>query len=91
MECPRCGGSIEEYVFDGRKAATCVSCGWLGVPVEHRSEKQERESWAEALGRFRQSNSEATTDEPTSATDSEQDLESAIVRVTEPSQTNGDV
>jgi len=83
MECPRCGGRIEEYVFDDRKAASCVGCGWLGVPVEHRSEQQERESWEKALGRFRRSKSETEANESTAAESSETELEPAIVRVTE--------
>jgi len=43
-------------------APTCEDCGYVGVPADHRPERDEAESWDEALGRFREQG-EAPTDE----------------------------
>lgn len=53
MPCPRCGESLTDYEFRGLEAVGCEACGYLGVPVEHRGEFREVESWEEALRRFR--------------------------------------
>lgn len=53
MECPRCGGEVAEYALDGREAIVCESCGYVGVPADHRGEPADEESWSEAIGRFR--------------------------------------
>ncbi|MFC7154937.1 hypothetical protein ACFQPA_05640 [Halomarina halobia] len=53
MTCPRCDSTLERYALDGETALACRACGYLGVTVEHRSERRERESWEAALARFR--------------------------------------
>lgn len=52
MDCPRCDGPLERYALGGREAVTCESCGYIGVPVEHRGELGEVESWDDAISRF---------------------------------------
>ena len=52
MDCPRCGGGIEEYSLLGSEAQFCESCGYVGVAVEHQRESREVETWDEALERF---------------------------------------
>lgn len=52
MDCPRCGSTLERYTLDGRSAVTCGSCGYAGVPVDHRGERQTVETWTEALSRM---------------------------------------
>ena len=51
MECPRCGDDLERYVLRGREAVICEACGYIGVPVEHRGETREAESWTDAISR----------------------------------------
>jgi DNA-directed RNA polymerase subunit M/transcription elongation factor TFIIS len=51
MECPRCGSELDRYALGGREAVSCGSCGYVGVPVEHRGEPARVESWAEAMER----------------------------------------
>lgn len=54
MECPRCGreGSLARYSLGERVTVACERCGYVGVPVDHESEPDERESWETALRRF---------------------------------------
>lgn len=52
MECPRCGADMETYSLGGREAQACESCNYVGVPVEHQSEREKPETWADALSRF---------------------------------------
>lgn len=54
MECPRCGGTVSAYRLGEDEARSCDSCGYVGVPVDHGSEPPPRESWTEALERFRE-------------------------------------
>lgn len=55
-ECPRCGGYLGKFSLesDVEEASehVCHDCGYVGIPVEHHSESQEKESWEEALKRF---------------------------------------
>ncbi|MFQ3318394.1 MAG: DNA-directed RNA polymerase subunit M/transcription elongation factor TFIIS [Natronomonas sp.] len=77
MECPRCGSALERYELQGREAVTCESCGYIGVPVEHRSELRDAESWDDALSRFYEieriesGTAETTENDPTPPTDSD--------------------
>ncbi len=52
MECPRCGGKLEQYTLGDRETASCGDCGYVGVPVEHRGELRRVESWEEAISRY---------------------------------------
>lgn len=54
MDCPRCGreGTLTQYALGDRTAAVCERCGFVGVPVDHESERKKRESWEDALTRF---------------------------------------
>lgn len=55
MECPRCAATLVQYSLDGREAVVCESCGFIGVPVEHRGEYREVESWDDAVSRVDES------------------------------------
>ena len=57
MDCPRCGGEVETYSLSGNDAEICESCGYVGVAVEHQSERLEFESWNDALERFYENHS----------------------------------
>ncbi|WP_435194577.1 hypothetical protein [Natronomonas sp. EA1] len=52
MDCPRCASTLDRYEFRDRVAYGCDRCGYVGVPVEHRSELRPVESWADAIRRF---------------------------------------
>jgi len=52
MDCPRCDRPLDRYALGGREAVGCGSCGYIGVPVEHRGELREVESWDDAISRF---------------------------------------
>lgn len=56
MECPRCDRPLERYALGGREAVYCQGCGYIGVPVEHRGELREVESWDDAVSRFHEVN-----------------------------------
>jgi DNA-directed RNA polymerase subunit M/transcription elongation factor TFIIS len=51
MECPRCGSRLERYTLGDRTAVTCGECGYAGVSVDHHSEFQTAETWADAISR----------------------------------------
>lgn len=53
MDCPRCGGSLVTYALGEEQTAVCESCGYVGVPADHRTQGTDPESWDEALRRFR--------------------------------------
>jgi hypothetical protein len=53
MECPRCGGTVTVYRLRGRESFACDDCEYVGIEVEHGSERRPSESWATALSRFR--------------------------------------
>jgi len=63
MDCQRCGGAVRTFELDGHEALVCEDCGYLGVPVEHRVEPREDETWGEALARFRAERGGATVDD----------------------------
>ncbi|MFO7927839.1 MAG: hypothetical protein ACQET5_09190 [Halobacteriota archaeon] len=52
MECPRCGGELDRYSFGGRGTVGCETCGYVGVPVEHRGEQRSLDSWEDAIERY---------------------------------------
>lgn len=52
MRCERCGETVEEYELDGASAIICPECGFLNVPVDHKSDPEPTESWREAFERF---------------------------------------
>jgi transposase-like protein len=52
MKCPRCESELDRYTLGGREAVGCGSCGYVGVPVEHRGERRSLESWDEAIDRY---------------------------------------
>lgn len=62
MECPRCGEPLDRYALAGRVAVICESCGYVGVPVEHRGAEGPLESWDDAVSRL------AASEPPASAT-----------------------
>ena len=54
MDCPRCDRPLDRYALRGREAVACESCGYIGVPVEHRGTPREVESWDDAITRFQE-------------------------------------
>ena len=54
MDCPRCDRPLDRYALGGREAVVCEACGYIGVPVEHRGEPREVESWDDAISRFQE-------------------------------------
>jgi predicted RNA-binding Zn-ribbon protein involved in translation (DUF1610 family) len=89
MECPRCGEELERYALQGREAFVCNTCGYIGVPVEHRGEYEPPESWDEAISRFHNVDRvesvtiETAEEDPTPdfIDDDGEALESAFIRV----------
>lgn len=76
MDCPRCDRTLERYALAGREAVYCQGCGYMGVPVEHRGELREVESWDDAISRFHEVNhvragTVETSDDPAPAFDLE--------------------
>ncbi|GGN05319.1 hypothetical protein [Halarchaeum nitratireducens] len=61
--CPRCGGDLETFVFEGKRAVVCEDCGYADVPADHSPpERADEESWASILRRYRRGGSGDTTD-----------------------------
>jgi Zn-finger nucleic acid-binding protein len=58
MNCPRCETTLETYTLGDHDADVCERCGYVGVSVEHESERMEMESWSEALRRFHDQDAE---------------------------------
>lgn len=52
MRCERCGETVEEYRLGEASAIICPTCGFLNVPVDHKSDPQPTETWQEAFDRF---------------------------------------
>lgn len=52
LDCPRCGAVLDEYATDEAEEYVCSDCGYVGVPVEHTSDREKTESWDEAFERF---------------------------------------
>lgn len=63
MDCPRCGGSLTQYQLADAETVACDDCIYVGVSVDHTSEKGQRESWTEALDRFYQEHSAEQVEE----------------------------
>jgi hypothetical protein len=63
MDCPRCGGSLTQYQLADADTVACDDCIYVGVAVDHTSEKGSRESWTEALDRFYQQHSAEQVEE----------------------------
>lgn len=53
MECPRCGGRLRSYQLGDANSQACEDCAYVGVFVDHRSQRENPESWDDALSRFR--------------------------------------
>lgn len=53
MECPRCNGPVESFTLGEATAVVCETCGYVGIPTDHRVVSGSSESWEEALERFR--------------------------------------
>jgi hypothetical protein len=51
-ECPRCQSQLERLSLDDVTTLACKRCGFANVPVDHESERDDLESWREALDRF---------------------------------------
>lgn len=51
-ECPRCQTTLERLSLGEVTTVACNRCGFADVPVEHRAEWQESESWQDAFNRF---------------------------------------
>ncbi|SFS02555.1 hypothetical protein SAMN05216559_2659 [Halomicrobium zhouii] len=54
LACPRCGDHVERYELQGSQSLSCVGCGYMGVPVASPDEPTTRETWPEAVQRFRE-------------------------------------
>jgi hypothetical protein len=53
MDCPQCDAVLASYVLDGREAVVCESCGYVGIPADHRGDGPAvGESWDDALRRY---------------------------------------
>lgn len=54
MDCPRCPGPLTIYTLGETRAVVCERCEYVGVPADFRpSADDSKESWTEALDRFR--------------------------------------
>ncbi|QLD88023.1 hypothetical protein HWV07_02800 [Natronomonas salina] len=90
MDCPRCDGRLERYALGGREAVSCDRCGYIGVPVEHRGELRDGESWDDAITRFNEvgrvsAGTVETSDAPTPEfDDAGDDPQPTVVRVSSP-------
>ncbi len=54
MDCPRCGGRLDRYELADRVEASCDDCGYVGVPVDHGSERPTDEPWTDVVERYGQ-------------------------------------
>lgn len=53
MECQRCGSPVTTFSLDETASFVCEECGYVGVSADHGADGTSRETWAEALARFR--------------------------------------
>lgn len=60
MDCPECGGRLVDYRLGDRDAVACEDCGYVGIDAEHRGRSAPRESWDDAIERFRRRQGDAT-------------------------------
>ena len=51
-QCPRCQSPLERLSLGDAETVSCNRCGFADVPVEHEPEREEPESWQEAMNRF---------------------------------------
>ena len=51
-ECPRCGAMLESLSLGEVTTVSCERCGYADVPVDHQREREDGETWREALQRF---------------------------------------
>lgn len=51
-ECPRCGSALERLTLGEATTINCNRCGYADVPVTHESEREETETWQDAIQRF---------------------------------------
>jgi DNA-directed RNA polymerase subunit M/transcription elongation factor TFIIS len=63
MDCPECGGRLADYRLGDRDAVACEDCGYVDIDAEHRGRSAERESWDDAIARFRRRHGEEADDE----------------------------
>jgi len=54
MTCPRCSQPLSTLSLDGRAARYCERCGFVGVETVHERDAPSRESWDDAIARFRE-------------------------------------
>lgn len=73
VTCPRCGGELERYELGGRAESSCSDCGYVGVPVDHASDRETPESWGTAIRRFKRKHEQADAEDPSPAAESEDD------------------
>jgi len=53
MDCPRCGGNLEEFALGDSQSSSCPACGWVGVAVDLGLGKDDAmdESWDSVMNR----------------------------------------
>ncbi|MFC6717604.1 hypothetical protein ACFQGT_04020 [Natrialbaceae archaeon GCM10025810] len=51
-ECPRCQAPLERLSLADVETIACRDCGFADIPVDHESERDEPESWRDAINRF---------------------------------------
>lgn len=98
MDCPRCGGRLDRYELADRVEASCDDCGYVGVPVDHESERPADEAWTDVVERYEQAFEDAgdvdTGPAPPTVPEDEGDPEPDTVRtatvVDLPAETTGD-
>lgn len=85
MRCERCGEAVEEYRLGEASAIICPACGFLNVPVDHKSNPQPTESWQAAFERFYEQfgGDEASDDEPSDDGDGDESVPDADHELTD--------
>ncbi|WP_299264140.1 hypothetical protein [Halorientalis sp.] len=53
MQCPRCDAEMAVYTLENKRSLSCNKCHFVGISIDHTSERRASESWAAALDRFR--------------------------------------
>lgn len=51
-DCPRCQSPLERLSLGDAETVACGRCGYADVPVDHEAERDEPESWRDAMNRF---------------------------------------
>ena len=68
--CPRCGGDLETFVLEGKRAVVCEDCGYADVPADHSpAERVVEESWASILRRYRRGGDTDNSDDEDDSND----------------------